>query len=137
MDKFYFVLFIACAVSFNCLAQNNESKKNKIIVNKNIDTTQIISLYGFLRPKKGYEDELRTSLLSLVRPTRAEEGNLVYNIHEEKGGSFFLYEVWRSQEDLDKHWQQLYLKDFMSRVENLLDGKIEAYSGKLISGLSD
>ncbi|ROI10119.1 antibiotic biosynthesis monooxygenase [Kaistella haifensis] len=132
-----FVLFVACAVSFNCLAQNNEPEKNRIIVNNNIDTTKIISLYGFLRPKKGYEDELRASLLLLVQPTRAEEGSLVYNVHEEKDGSFFLYEVWRSQEDLDKHWQQPYLKDFMSKVENLIDGKVEGYSGKLISGLSD
>ncbi|QNS42458.1 antibiotic biosynthesis monooxygenase [Chryseobacterium manosquense] len=105
-------------------------------MNKNIDTTKTISLYGFLRPKKGYEEELRKSLLSLVQPTRSEEGSLIYNVHEEKDGSFFLYEVWRSQEDLDKHWQQPYLKNFMSKVEILLDEKV-AYSGKLISGLSD
>jgi len=106
-------------------------------MNKNIKTNQIINLYGFLRPKTGCENELRTSLLALVQPTRKEEGSLVYNIHEEKDGSFFIYEIWRSQEDLNKHWQQSYLKDFMSKIENLLDGKIEAYSGKLISGLSD
>ncbi|SRR5690606_9899887 len=132
-----FMLCVACAISFNCLAQNNESEKNKIIVNKKIDTTKIISLYGFLRPKKGYEDELRKSLLSLVQPTRSEEENLVFNVHEEKDGSFFLYEVWRSQEDLDKHWQKDYLKDFMNKVENLIDSKIEGYSGKLISGLPE
>lgn len=104
---------------------------------KDIDMEKTVSLYGFLRPKKGYAEELRKELLSLVQPTRAEEGNLVYNVHEEKDGSFFLYEVWRSQADLDRHWQQQFLKDFMSNVESLLDGKIEGYSGKLISGLSE
>ncbi len=77
-------------------------------MNQNINTAQIVSLYGFLRPKMGLENELRTSLLALVQPTREEEGSLVYNIHEEKDGSFFLYEVWRSQEDLKKHWKQSY-----------------------------
>lgn len=131
-----FVLSVACTISFVCFAQTNKSERNKITMNKNIDTTKTISLYGFLRPKKGYEEELRKSLLSLVQPTRSEEGSLIYNVHEEKDGSFFLYEVWRSQEDLDKHWQQPYLKNFMSKVEILLDEKV-AYSGKLISGLSD
>lgn len=102
---------------------------------KNIDIEKTVSLYGFLHPKKEYADELREELLQLIEPTRTEEGNLIYNVHEEEDGSFFLYEVWRSQEDLDKHWQQPYLKDFMSKVEILIDGKIEVHSGKLISGL--
>lgn len=97
------------------------------------DSTTTVSLYGFLRPKKEHAATLRRELLALVAPTRAEPGSLVYNIHEEKDGAIFIYEVWRSQEDLDKHMQQPQLKSFMERVPAWLAGDIEAYSGKLIT----
>ncbi|WP_237498311.1 MULTISPECIES: putative quinol monooxygenase [unclassified Streptomyces] len=38
----------------------------------------------------------------LVEPTRREPGNLAYHLHEQEDGRFFLYEVWRSREDLDR-----------------------------------
>ena len=76
---------------------------------------------------------LRRELLALVAPTRAEAGNLVYNIHEEKDGAIFIYEVWRSQADLDKHMQLPHLKRFMGQVSAWLASDIEAYSGTLIT----
>ena len=102
-------------------------------MNNNTDTTKTITIYGFLRPKKGYADQLREELLLLVRPSRSEAGSLIYNVHEETDGSFFLYEMWRSQDDLDQHWREPHLKDFMEKVEHLVDGKIEAHRGKLLS----
>ncbi|MCW3467046.1 putative quinol monooxygenase [Chitinophaga nivalis] len=107
----------------------------QINAEKKIDTIagKIVSIYGFLRPKKEQAAALREALLLLVNPTREEPGNLVYNIHEEKDGSFFLYEVWRSQEDLDLHFQKPYLQAFMGKINDWLAGNIEAHSGKLIA----
>ncbi|MBC9912990.1 antibiotic biosynthesis monooxygenase [Chitinophaga varians] len=102
-------------------------------MNATHDTTATVSLYGFLRPKKEHAATLRRELLALVAPTRAEAGNLVYNIHEEKDGAIFIYEVWRSQADLDKHMQQPHLKRLMAQVSAWLASDIEAYSGKLIT----
>lgn len=104
-----------------------------IAMNTANDTTTTVSLYGFLRPKKEHAATLRRELLALVAPTRAEAGNLVYNIHEEKDGAIFIYEVWRSQADLDKHMQLPHLKRFMEQVSAWLASDIEAYSGKLIT----
>ncbi|RBL94101.1 antibiotic biosynthesis monooxygenase [Chitinophaga flava] len=97
------------------------------------DSTATISLYGFLRPKKEYAAVLRQELLALVAPSRAETGNIVYNIHEEKDGAFFIYEIWRSQEDLDKHMQLPLLKQFMSKVGTYLAADVQAYHGQLIT----
>ncbi|MGW7494709.1 putative quinol monooxygenase [Streptomyces luteogriseus] len=67
------------------------------------NTERPIALYGFLRPRPERADEVRRILSSFVEPTRREPGNMQYHLHEHEDGRFFLYEVWRSQEDLDRH----------------------------------
>ncbi|NML21399.1 antibiotic biosynthesis monooxygenase [Pseudoflavitalea sp. G-6-1-2] len=97
-----------------------------------IDTAKSVSIYGFLRPKEGKADELRSALIALAKQTKAEPGSIFYNLHEEKDGTIFLYEVWRSQPDLDQHWQQPYLKAFMAKLESLIEGKPEVHAGQLL-----
>ncbi|WP_242909615.1 putative quinol monooxygenase [Actinomadura terrae] len=92
-----------------------------------------VSLYGFLTPKPGHADVLRKLLLDLVGPSRGHEGSLQYHIHEQEDGRFFLYEVWRSQEDLDRHNATSLLRDFMDELPEHLDGDVEAYFGAMIS----
>lgn len=93
------------------------------------------SLYGFLTPKQGHADVLRKLLLDLVEPSRGHDGNLQYHLHEQEDGRFFLYEVWRSQEDLDRHNATALLSDFMAKVPEHLEGAPEAYSGVMRSKL--
>ncbi|MFB4317773.1 putative quinol monooxygenase [Actinomadura sp. 21ATH] len=92
-----------------------------------------VSLYGFLTPKSGHADELRRLLVDLVEPSRAHEGNLEYHLHEQEDGRFFLYEVWRSQEDLDRHNATDVLKAFMKAVPEHLEAAPEAYFGTMRS----
>ncbi|WP_319018340.1 putative quinol monooxygenase [Microbispora sitophila] len=101
---------------------------------KNASTAQTpVSLYGFLTPKPGHADALRKLLLDLVGPSRGHEGSLQYHLHEQEDGRFFLYEVWRSQEDLDRHNATLLLRAFMAELPEHVDGAIEAYSGAMRS----
>ena len=92
-----------------------------------------IALYGFLKPKPEHSAEVRDALIALVEPTRAEEGNLEYHIHEQPDGRFFLYEVWRSQEDLDLHVQYPPLREFLEKAEELLQEAPEAYFDTMLS----
>jgi quinol monooxygenase YgiN len=92
-----------------------------------------VSLYGFLTPKPGHADELRRLLLDLVEPSRGHEGNLQYYLHEQEDGRFFLYELWRSKEDLDRHNATPLLRAFMDGVSEHTEGAPEAYSGDLLS----
>jgi quinol monooxygenase YgiN len=48
----------------------------------------------------GRRDDLRTALLALVEPTRAEDGCLLYDLHEgrEDPDVFAFYEIWRDRE---------------------------------------
>ena len=92
-----------------------------------------VSLYGFVTPRPGHADRLRSLLLELVEPSRGHAGNLEYHLHEQEDGRFFLYEVWRSQEDLDRHNATPLLVDFMAALPEHLGAPIEAYSGAMRS----
>ncbi|WP_119731562.1 putative quinol monooxygenase [Thermomonospora amylolytica] len=96
-------------------------------------TRQPISLYGFLRPRPERADEVRRILTDLVEPSRKEEGNLEYHLHEHEDGRFFLYEVWRSQEDLDRHNQYPPLRAFLDNLSDYLEGPPEAYVNTMVS----
>jgi len=91
-----------------------------------------ISICSVKHPKAGRADELRRALLSLTGPTGKEPGNLAYNIYEEEDGSLFLFETWRSMDDLQRHFGKPYVKDFRSKVNDLADIN-EVHIGKLIS----
>ncbi|MCP2257383.1 Antibiotic biosynthesis monooxygenase [Streptoalloteichus tenebrarius] len=71
--------------------------------------------------------------MGLVEPSRGHEGSLEYHLHEQEDGRFFLYEVWRSQEDLDRHNATELLRDFMKELTRHVDGAPEAYSGVMRS----
>ncbi|RKN39558.1 putative quinol monooxygenase [Streptomyces hoynatensis] len=92
-----------------------------------------VSLYGFLTPRPGHAAALRKLLLDLVEPSRGHEGSLQYHLHEEEDGRFFLYEVWRSQEDLDRHQATPTLRAFLAELPEHLDGQVEAHSGTMRS----
>jgi quinol monooxygenase YgiN len=51
------------------------------------------------RAAPGRRDELRSELLALVEPTRAEDGCLLYDLHESRDDEdvFAFYEVWRDK----------------------------------------
>ncbi|MER6144159.1 putative quinol monooxygenase [Streptomyces sparsogenes] len=92
-----------------------------------------LSLYGFLRPKPERAEEVRQLLSSLVEPTRREDGNLEYHLHEHEDGRLFLYEVWRSQEDLDRHNAREPLRGFLANLLDYLVELPEGYFNTMIS----
>ncbi|ROO84883.1 quinol monooxygenase YgiN [Actinocorallia herbida] len=94
---------------------------------------QPVSLYGFLTPKAGSADILRDLLLGLVEPSRGHDGSLQYHLHEQEDGRFFLYEVWRSREDLDRHNATPLLRATLARIADHLDGTPESYFGAMRS----
>ena len=80
-----------------------------------------------VRAKAGQEARLRHELQGLLSPTRAEAGCLRYDLHESKTepGWFLLYEIWKSEADLDAHFQTPYLKAFFQMAPELTDGPSE------------
>ena len=91
--------------------------------------SKIIVIASFF-PKKDKINDVKEIILSMIKPTRAEEGNEVYNFYEEKNNdtkniSFHLFEIYKDSTALDFHRNTSHYKNYRSKVVNLLDRPIE------------
>lgn len=69
------------------------------------DITGLLTAVTFIHGIEGKEDELKHHLLSLTAPTRAEPGNIAYDLYQSanKKNEFLRFEVWRSLAALEAH----------------------------------
>ena len=91
--------------------------------------SKIIVLASF-HPKKDKLNEVKEIILSMIKPTRSEEGNEVYNFYEEKNSndkiiSFHLFEIYKNSAALDFHRETSHYKNYRSKIEDLLEKPIE------------
>ncbi len=72
----------------------------------------LLTAVTFIRGKEGKEDELKRELLALTPPTRAESGNIAYDLYQSpmKKNEFMRIEVWRNPEALELHKATPHLK---------------------------
>ena len=87
--------------------------------------SKIIVLASF-HPKKDKVNEVKEIILSMIKPTRLEEGNELYNFYEEKNKnnkiiSFHLFEIYKNSAALDFHRETAHYKDYRSKIEDLLE----------------
>jgi len=91
--------------------------------------SKIIVLASFY-PKKDKINEAKEIILTMISPTRSEEGNELYNFYEEKNNegkiiSFHLFEIYKDSVALDFHRNTTYFKNYRSKIEKLLEKPIE------------
>jgi len=69
------------------------------------EAADLLTAVTFIRGVAGKEEELRRELLALTAPTRAEPGNLRYDLYQSavKPNDFMRLEVWRDAAALDAH----------------------------------
>ena len=81
-----------------------------------------ITTIARLKAKPGAEERLEEVLKSLIEPTRAESGCIDYTMHRdlEEPGVYYFYDNWRSQEDLDAHFEMPYMKRIIEMAPDLL-----------------
>jgi quinol monooxygenase YgiN len=67
--------------------------------------TPLLTVVAHIWAGAGKEDALREALLTLVEPTRKEEGCVQYDLHQDNSqpGHFVFFENWESRGHLDKH----------------------------------
>ena len=91
--------------------------------------SKIIVLASF-HPKKDKINEAKEVILSMIKPTRSEEGNELYNFYEEKNNegnstSFHLFEIYKDTKALDFHRNTSHYKNYRSKIGDLLEKPIE------------
>jgi quinol monooxygenase YgiN/quercetin dioxygenase-like cupin family protein len=79
--------------------------------------TQALTAVTFIRGKPGVGDQVKQELLRLTPETRAESGNLAYDLYQsvDRPGEFMRFEVWRNPEALELHKASPYLKASFER----------------------
>ena len=92
--------------------------------------SKIVVLASFY-PKNGKNNEVKETILTMVDPTRSEEGNEIYNFYEVKNDdakniSFHLFEVYKDSEALNFHRNTSHYKNYRSKIVGFLERPIEA-----------
>jgi len=66
---------------------------------------QLLTAVTFIQGREGTGEEVKRELLTLTAPTRAEPGNLVYDLYQsaDRPDRFMRVEVWRNDEALELH----------------------------------
>ena len=84
-----------------------------------LDPVQVLAV---LTAKPGQETALATLLQGLVAPTRAEQGVLFYDLHQDREdpARFVFFESWASQADLDAHDASPHLVALQAQLPELL-----------------
>src|ERR1035441_6855790 len=70
----------------------------------------------------GQEKQVRQELLSLVDPSRKDDGCLNYDLHQalDKPSHFLFHENWTSEAQLERHLQKPELQAVLARLGSLV-----------------
>ena len=82
------------------------------------DTLRVVAT---ITAQPGKADELKTILLGLIAPTRAEAGCLSYQLLQNNSDptDFVFVEEWTSDAALDEHMTTAHVQDAISRAQSL------------------
>lgn len=80
----------------------------------------LLTAVTFIQGREGKGDEVKRELLSLTAPTRAEVGNLTYDLYQsvDRPDRFMRLEVWRNDEALELHKETPHLRASFERRKN-------------------
>ena len=76
--------------------------------------------------RKGNEDRVKALLQSMLAPTRAESGCVLYELYEsDEWGRFYFLELWESQVALEQHAASPHYKRLELTIGDLLEEPFE------------
>lgn len=77
-----------------------------------------------IHAKEEKTDFIRQKLLSLIDRTRAEEGCVVFDLHEnnEAPSHFVFYEIWETRALWLEHMDTAFFKDYKASITDSIEG---------------
>ena len=88
----------------------------------------MITVFASFYPKKNEELKVKEILTGMVQPTREEQGNKVYDLYDmknENGESFHLFEIYIDQNALEFHRGTEHYKNYRKNILDHLEKPIE------------
>lgn len=91
-----------------------------------------LTIVATLDVKPEFLEELLPAFEKVIAATRAEEGNVAYNVFEstDNPNSFTFVEVWKSKEAIDAHNASEHFAEFAKAVEGKADLKVSVLKRK-------
>jgi quinol monooxygenase YgiN len=88
-----------------------------------VNETEIV-VVAEMTAQPGKAEALRRAIEAAIPSTRAEKGNSVFRLHEDRKtpGHFVLYERFDDEEAIDTHFRAPHFKTLMEQVASLADG---------------
>ena len=82
-----------------------------------------LTIIANIQAKADQVELVKAELLKLIEVTRAEEGCINYDLHQdnENPAHFLFYENWESRELWQVHMENQHLKDFMAATEGAVE----------------
>lgn len=82
-----------------------------------------LTLVASITAKEGKIEELKSTLLALIAPTKAEVGCINYHFHQnnENPAHFLFYENWETRELWQDHMETPHIKGFMAAADELVE----------------
>jgi len=93
-----------------------------------------LTIVARIQAKADKLELVKAALLKLIKPTRAEEGCLQYDLHQDNVNPeiFVFYENWASRELWQTHMNNDHLKAYMVETEGAVESFIVNEMGKII-----
>jgi beta-alanine degradation protein BauB len=84
------------------------------------DLARVLTAVTFIQGRKGKGSEVKRELLSLTTPTRAEPGNITYDLYQsvDRPDRFMRIEVWQDAQALELHKATPHLRASFERRKN-------------------
>jgi quinol monooxygenase YgiN len=81
-----------------------------------------LTVVAYVKARPGMEGQMRQELLSLVHPSRKDEGCINYDLHQsvENPAQFCFHENWTDKDCLDRHLQKPDLQAVLARVGQMV-----------------
>jgi quinol monooxygenase YgiN len=93
------------------------------------------SVVAQVRARPGKEAELRSITVPLIAKVRAENGNLVYFLQEnrESPGHFIFYEVFTTKETFEAHNHSAHVQEWFGKLPALTQGGVEVMRMEILA----
>lgn len=83
---------------------------------------QRVAVVARFKANEGADQKLKEVLQSLIKPSRADEGCVKYELHQaiNDPALFIFFEIWENKQCLEKHSATPHLQAFRSKAKELL-----------------
>jgi quinol monooxygenase YgiN len=86
-----------------------------------------VRLIAIFNAKKDQGNKLENILVTLLEPTRKENGNIAYMLHRSLNNpdEFMFDELWLNKEALDFHLKQPYIQSALEQIRPILNSSVQ------------